>query len=113
VANLDFWLAQVRHAISVIDGYSARFIQMESAQEQDVARHGTQEFPLNSEYAVARKAAPPRRIPDREMRRARKSLIEAAYRFLARCHKDHLISETRFSDACHSLEIDTNGEPIE
>ena len=35
-ANLDFWLAQVRHALSVIDGYGVRFIRLHAAQEQHV-----------------------------------------------------------------------------
>jgi hypothetical protein len=112
-ANLDFWLSQVYHALTVIDGYGPRFVRMHAAQEQYVATHGTKEYALGWEYPVASKAAPPRRIPDREMRSARKSLVEAAYRFVARCHRDHLISETCFLDVCRSLGINTDGESID
>ncbi len=28
VANLGFWLAQVQHALAVIDGYGVRFLRM-------------------------------------------------------------------------------------
>src|SRR3954471_14676429 len=41
VANLDFWLAEVRHALAAIEGYGMRFVRMEAAQEQYVAAHGT------------------------------------------------------------------------
>src|SRR5262245_28135841 len=44
VANLDFWLAQVRHALAVIEGYGSRFVRMHAAQEQYVTQHGTTEF---------------------------------------------------------------------
>src|SRR5262245_8635016 len=41
VANLAFWLAQVRHSLAVIDGYGVRFLRMEAAQEQYVVADGT------------------------------------------------------------------------
>src|SRR5262245_9883274 len=67
VANLDFWLAQVRHALAALDGYGVRFVRMEGAQKQYVAVHGTK----LSEYGPCgpeeRTPPPPRRIPDREL----------------------------------------------
>jgi hypothetical protein len=74
VANLDFWLAQVRHALAAIDGYGVRFVRMEAAQERYVAAHGTTEFIQNADERIERKASPPRRIPDRELRKARRAL---------------------------------------
>src|SRR4051812_47973025 len=82
VANLDFWLGQVQHALATIDGYGVRFVRMEAAQEQYVATHGTVEYSPGEEPVVKHKATPPRRVPDRELRHARKSLTEVAHRLL-------------------------------
>src|SRR5262245_50027441 len=81
VANLDFWLAEVCHALGVIDGYGVRFVRMEGAQEQRVTTHGTTEFNPGDEFSRPTKAAPPRRVPDRELNKARKALLEVAIRF--------------------------------
>src|SRR5436305_4974977 len=72
VANLDFWLAQVQHALAVLDGYGVRFVRMHAAQEQYVAVHGTMEFGLNADLTTERRASPPRRVPDRELQKARR-----------------------------------------
>jgi hypothetical protein len=103
VANLDFWLAQVRHALAVLDGYGVRFVRMHAAQEQYVAAHGTTEFTLGADFPTERKASPPRRIPDQELRKARRALTEATTRFLERCRREGLISESQFSEACGGL----------
>jgi hypothetical protein len=99
VANLDFWLAQVRHALRVIDGYGVRFIQMKAAQERYVAANGTIEFALNDEEGRGAKASPPHRIPDRELQKAHRALTKAAFHFLDRCRRDGLISELRLTEA--------------
>lgn len=106
VANLDFWLAQVRHTLSVIDNYGVRFIQMHAAQEQYTAIHGTTEFALGSDcFPTQRKASPPRRVPDRELQKARRALIEAVTRLLERCRRDDLISEEQLTSAFESLGV--------
>ena len=95
VANLEFWLAQVRHALAVIDGYGARFVRMHGAQEQYVAQHGTTEFVVGAEdYTPQTRPTPPRRVPDRELRQARRALVEAARRFLERCQAEGLVADT-------------------
>ncbi len=101
-ANLDFWLAQVRHGLGVLDGYGVRFVQMHSAQEQYVAAQG-----------VLGKAAPPRRVPDREIRQARRALTDAAYRFLARCRQEGFVSGPQLSEALARLGMDSEGEPVD
>jgi hypothetical protein len=106
VANLDFWLTQVRHALAVIDGYGVRFVRMHAAQEQYVAAHGTTEFTLGIDFPKERKASPPHRIPDRDLRKARRGLTEATARFLKRCHQDGLISASQLSEGCGSLDIE-------
>jgi hypothetical protein len=106
VANLDFWLAQVRHALSVIDGYGVRYIQMHAAQELYVTTHAIVEFSFGDVSPNEKRAAPPRRIPDREMQKARRSLVEVTSRFLKRCQQDGLISESQVSEAWRSLGIE-------
>ena len=105
VANLEFWLAEVRHALDVIDGYGVRFVRMEGAQEKYVAAHDTKEFTPGDEFSRPTKAAPPRRVPDRELNKARKLLVESVARFLSRCRKDGFISEARVAAACESVGI--------
>jgi hypothetical protein len=100
VANLDFWLAQVRHALAGIDEYGARFVRMQGAQEHYVALHGTTEFALGAEdYTPQSRPAPPRRVPDRELRQARRALVEAARRFLERCRAEGLVAGAAMSAA--------------
>jgi len=41
VANLDFWMAEVRHCFEVIDGYGQRFNRMKKAEGKHVAEHHT------------------------------------------------------------------------
>jgi hypothetical protein len=50
VANLDFWVAEVRHCLDVIDGYDRRFEQMKTAQMKHISDHGTVEFRLNDSW---------------------------------------------------------------
>jgi hypothetical protein len=106
VANLEFWLAEVRHALGLLDGYGRRFEQMRDAQDQYVADHGTTEFVLGADYPTEKKASSPRRIPDHEIRKARRPLTEAATRFLERCYREGLILESQWSDALKSLGIE-------
>jgi hypothetical protein len=103
VANLEFWLSQVHHALAAIDGYGVRFVRMEAAQEQYVATHGTKEFTPNADYYVEHKASPPHRIPEREMQKTRRTLIDATSRFLERCRKEGFISAAQFSEARRSF----------
>jgi crotonobetainyl-CoA:carnitine CoA-transferase CaiB-like acyl-CoA transferase len=105
VANLDFWLAQVRHALEVIDGYSARFVRMDAAQEHYVATHRTTTSEVGPTGPRERTPPPPRRIPDRELQKARRALVEAARRFLERCRQDGLISESQLATAFEGLGI--------
>jgi hypothetical protein len=100
VANLDFWLDQVRHALAVIDGYGVRFVRMQGAQEHHVAQHGTRQFALGAEdYTPQTRPARPRRVPDRELRQARRELVEAAGRFLERCRAEGLVADAVASAA--------------
>jgi hypothetical protein len=105
VANLDFWLGEIQHAFAVIDGYGVRFTRMHAAQEQHVTAHGTTEFDLDADWDTERRASPPRRVPGQELEKARHSLIQAASRFLERCHRDGFLSNDRLSAAVESLDV--------
>jgi hypothetical protein len=111
-ANLDFWVGQARHALEALDGYGARFVRMHAAQEQHVSAHGTTEYALGVDCPTARRAAPPRRVPDRELREARQALVEAAYRFLARCRKEGLVSLAQLAAARETLGVGSDGEAL-
>ena len=103
-ANLDFWLSQVRNALEVLDGYTKRFEKLRSGQEKYVVAHGTTEFIPSLDYAES-KAAPPRRVPDGELRESRKTLCESAYRFLVHCCNEGFIQESELRTACKELDI--------
>src|SRR5437016_2297480 len=93
VANLEFWLAEVRHCQEAIDGYGKRFHRLKTAQTKHVQTHHTHEFELDDPCCTQTGPAPPQRVPDRELREVRRSLCDAAYRFLVRCCNEGLISK--------------------
>ncbi len=98
-ANLDFWLAQVRHALQGIDGYGVRFVRMEGGQQRFVAAHDTKLSEVGPAGVEEREPAPPRRISDRELRQARRGLVEAATKFLERCGAEGLVADSVVSAA--------------
>ncbi len=105
VANLDFWLDEVRHGLAVIDGYNNRFERLRSAQERHVAEHGTTEFRLTDPCGTQGAPSPPLRAPDGPMREARHALCEATYRWLVLCYREGLITEQSVRHACRELDI--------
>ncbi|OWK45770.1 hypothetical protein [Fimbriiglobus ruber] len=104
VANLDFWLAQVRHALDVIDGYQERFRRLKAGQVEYVARHKTR-VSSSLDPDVATVPDLPRRIPDGNLRDARRAVVDAAYRFLVRLCNDGLIPEEELRSRCSGLGI--------
>ena len=103
VANLNFWLSEIRHCLDVLDEYSPRFERLKAAQRRYVAEHQTTEFDTGDPYDTGAPAAPPWRIPDSTLQEARRSLSEAAYRFLVRCFHDRMIEEATLRQACDRL----------
>lgn len=108
VENLDFWLAQVRHALAVIDGYGVRFVRLHAAQERYVAAHGVTISEVGPAGVTVRSPRAVRRVPDRELRRARRELVESAARFLRRCSTEGLVADavmsrvlTGFAESSH------------
>jgi hypothetical protein len=103
VANLDFWLDQVRHALAAIDGYGVRFVRLDTAQRAFVAVRGVNHPDPGDGHTKRYRAAAPHRVPNPELRRARRELVEAACRFLDRCHQEGLISDGRRAAAVRNL----------
>jgi hypothetical protein len=110
-ANLDFWLAETKHCVSVIDGYRKRFEEMKAAQMNYVAAKGTVESasdrcdgycPICEEHSWA-PARSPKSVPDKELREASQSLRDAAYRFILRCYNTGFIGEKRLREAADSI----------
>jgi hypothetical protein len=111
VANLDFWVAQVRHALDVIDGYSERFRKLKVGQAEQVARYQTTTFQLNDTH-IKGTPSPPKRVADSALREARRSVTEATYQFLIRCCKDGLIPESQLRATCESLGISVDAADL-
>ena len=104
-ANLEFWLDEVRHAFSVIDGYHRRFEGLRDAQVAYVQRHATQRFVQGDFLRTAEDVSRPMRAPDAELKVARRALGDAAYRFLVRCYKAGVINKEPLRDLCNQLGI--------
>jgi dsDNA-binding SOS-regulon protein len=93
VENLDFWLAEVRHALAVIDGYGVRFIRLHAAQERYVVSHNVTASVVDPAGVTDRPPPSVRRISDRELRQAQRVLVEATTRFLGRCRDEGLVAD--------------------
>ena len=103
VANLDFWLDQVRYGLAVIDGYGKRFQRLKAAQAKHIRAHHTTEFELDDPCCTQRSPAPPRKVPDHELKDARVALCDAARRFLVRCYNEGFIEESVLRQVCADL----------
>jgi hypothetical protein len=106
VENLDFWLSEVRHLLAVIDGYGVRFVRLEAAQERYLQQiqNGKQSLSVHQEMN-AQKPKKIRRVPDHDLRKTRRELVNATKSLLARCKVEGLISENHYSIANKSLEV--------
>jgi hypothetical protein len=105
VANLDFWVAEVRHCLDVIDGYNRRFEQMKAAQSKHIFEHKTVEFSFDDPCCTQGRASPPTRVPSAELGEARRNLCDATYRFLVRCFNERFIEEDLLRRICSSLDL--------
>lgn len=99
VENLDFWLAEVRHALAVIDGYGVRFVRLQAAQERYIAENRVTMSVIDPNGVTQRPPPQLHRIPDRELRQARRALVEAALKFLERCQSEGLVTKEQVSAA--------------
>jgi hypothetical protein len=103
VANLDFWLSEVRHCTAVLDGYYRRFEAMKSAQVKHTQERHTIEFSLDDPCCTGGSASPPKTISKTELESARRALLDAAYRLLLRCYKCDFINQDRLRSAADAI----------
>jgi len=96
VPNLDFWMAEVRHVVGVIDGYQERFANMSVAQAAFGADHVNQKEQRERhehDYQPLTPAISPA-AADRLKRRC----VQAANRLIDRCLKEELIYIVKADD---------------
>lgn len=107
LANLDFWLDEVLHAIRVLDSYEKRFENLKQATIRYADQHQTCEFPLQAslDSQYFRKVTPPRRIPHHQLITSRKRLLDAAYHLLLRLHKAGLIDELQLRSSLEKIQL--------
>lgn len=108
VANMDFWLSEVRHCIEVINGYGNRFEAMTAAQKEYVTRNSTLVYHyICKDYCSiceqGRTPTLPRRVPHGALKSSLQELRDAAYHFLVRCYETGFIDETRLREAADSI----------
>ena len=77
LANLDFWLDEIRHCLAVLDGYGPRFERMKAAQTQYVSEHQTVAF-FPDEPDLASPAPQPQKMY--------KARVSRSSPFAMRCH---------------------------
>ena len=78
-ANLDFWVAEIRHRLALIDGYPARFRRFADAQARWHRDHHLGKLPA-------------RNLQDRELEELRHRLIRAASRWIAHLAHEGVVS---------------------
>ena len=104
MANLEFWLDQVRHVLAVIDGYQERFRALKAGQTEYVLQHQTTNF-LPDDPDIQWTPALPQRVSDQSLREARRNVVDSTYQFLMRLYHDGFIHEARLRSLCRNLNI--------
>lgn len=107
-ANLEFWLDEVTHALSVLENYNKRFNEMRDAQKVWVEAHKTVVSGFCSHCGGTcefdpRRPEPPTRIRSQELEAEKRRLKDAAYKFLLRCHRMGLLDEPELKKLCERV----------
>lgn len=94
-SNVDFWVSEAIHCLAVIDGYQKRFVRLRADQEEFEKKHSLA------------KTAPPlqRSAKHRQRQELRHAVCEAIKRFLARCQREGLLTQTDLKTNLASLGI--------
>src|SRR5262245_57113770 len=82
VANLSFWTDEVQHCLRVIDDHHHRFEVMKAAQVKHAVDERTFEFAVDNQFDLGNPVPPLKRVPDSELKQARRTLCDAFYRFI-------------------------------
>jgi hypothetical protein len=92
-ANVEFWISEAKHCLTVIDGYQVRFDRLRAGQAAYEERH-----------EVVNTSAPIRRgTKDQARQELRRAVGEAIERFLVRSHQEGLLSDKDLKAAFGSL----------
>ena len=78
-ANIDFWMAEIQHCLSVIDGYPQRFERMKKAQQAQGESSGINEKNIQ------------RGFKEHERKELRLRVQKTGQRFLERCYNEQMI----------------------
>jgi hypothetical protein len=105
VANLEFWLGQVRHALATIDGYGKRFQELKRAQGTHVKEHKTTQFEFDDPCCTQGPPDLPQKVPEAALKEARIALCNAARRFLVRCYREGFVEGEALMKACADVPI--------
>ena len=112
VANLHFWTGEVQHGLGVIDGYRDRFEAMKAAQAKQAVDHRTAEYAVNERYDLGKSVMPPRPVPDSQLKDVRRSLCDAFYAFVLRCHNEAFLDEAGLRHAAESVGISIDPQDL-
>ncbi len=94
-ANAEFWVEEVSHCLSVMDGYSERFERLKVAQDKWMLSAGVNEV------------RPQRHFTKTERAELKHALQEAISKFLKRCRAEEMISQGVLDGYYARLEIST------
>ena len=104
VPNLAFWIAEVRHAVGVIDGYAARFTEMAVAQAAYDAEH-TDENERRARHEYDYQPLKLAITPD-AAQRLKRQCIASAERLIDRCLKEGLIDGAKADELRSNIRFD-------
>jgi hypothetical protein len=104
VANLDFWLGEIKHTMSNIDGYGQRFQRMRQATASFIATHPGQhgQAPRDG-YVYDADSRTTKVVKDKVLLELRSILQQSTARFIRRCLNAGLIDLDCVEDAEEKL----------
>jgi hypothetical protein len=96
VPNLGFWMGEVRHALTVIDGYAKRFQDMISAQNDFDANYP--DATKGRERHEYKYSGPRLAVNPALTERLSREIVNAANRVIDRCLREKLIDISKADD---------------
>ncbi|QDU58574.1 hypothetical protein [Aeoliella mucimassa] len=115
-ANIDFWVDEVKHVLSVIDGYSARLALLESAQQEYIDKHDvdiTDERPYSAGSQnnwgggeqVPRSELDRYRVDPELLKAKRQKVADAFYYVLRRYYKEGILTGQAAKDLLTNCQL--------
>jgi hypothetical protein len=104
VANVEFWVAEMRHCLGVLDDYPARLRAM-----RDVARTNLN-YHFDETSGNQSSERPTKSITDTEREMLRRELCDAGRRFLNRSYRERLLERDRLEEFFDKLGMQGPGK---